>query len=68
MVAWWNLFQGEILVVAFGGIDGRSFGIAKGKMFDGQNNGMEFWWRLKRIEDYWENFQVSITKVNSTAT
>ena len=29
MVAGWNLFQGTIVVVAFGGIDGRGFGIAK---------------------------------------
>ena len=29
MVAWWNLFQGTIVVVAFGEIDRWGFGIAK---------------------------------------
>ena len=29
MVAWWNLFQAIIVLAAFGGIDGRGFGIAK---------------------------------------
>ena len=26
MVAWWNLFQDTIVVVDFGGVDGRGFG------------------------------------------
>ena len=38
----------------FGRIDMRGFGISKWKMFDRQNNGMEIWWRLTKIEDYWE--------------
>ena len=28
MVAWWNLFQGTTVVVAFGRIDGRGFGMS----------------------------------------
>ena len=52
MVSWWNLFQAIIVVVAFGGIDGRGFGnLQMEPMFDRQNKGMKLWWRLTRIED-----------------
>ena len=40
-VAWCNLSQSTIVVVAFGRIDRRGFGISNWKMFDRQNNGLK---------------------------
>ena len=55
MVAWQNLSQDTIVVVAFGGIVERGFGnLQMEPMFDRPNNGRGIWWRLTKVEEYWE--------------
>ena len=38
----------------FGRIVRRVWNLQMEPMFDRQNNGMEIWWRLTKIEDYWK--------------
>ena len=57
MVAWCNLFQDTIVVVAFGRIDGRGFrNLQMEPMFDRHSNGTELWWRPTKFKDGCENF------------
>ena len=44
-----------MVVVAFGGMDGRGFRMFKwNQCSTGNNNGMKLWWGLTTIKDYWE--------------